>query len=249
MGKNLGKLIENVKNEIIRKADPLSVFLYGSYNTSEYLSGTSDLEIGVIKKGNKSISRVLRKIAENHSSKNVRLRIYSYKLEGLKNLRVDSPFTKSVFVRHLILTSKTIWGEKIMENLSLPPIDLIDAYREACFSTMRALSGLFFLRANKINEAYEMGYKACLFATLSLEYLFGKFPIGFKNIVKNSKKLKLDRGSQKLINSAYNIRLNKIKPNQEEMHDFIFNTITYCNQVVEGKIRKELMKGNRILIK
>jgi len=189
----LGKLLEEIKNNIIEATNPISVFLYGSYNTPEYLPGSSDLEIGVIKKEKESISQKLRKIAEENSNDKTRLRIYSYDLEKLKDLKVDSPFTKSVFTRHLILTSKTIWGEKIIENLPLPSIDLIDAYREACFSTMRALSGLFFLRANRLEESYEMGYKACLFATLSLEYLLGEFPIGFKNIVDTSKKNKANR--------------------------------------------------------
>lgn len=243
------KLIKETIEEIIDKTKPVSVFLYGSYNTPEYLPGVSDLEIGVIKTEEKSISRFLRKIAEKYSTKKIRLRIYSYHLGRLRNLKVDTPFTKSVFTRHLILTARTDWGEKIMENLSLPPIDLIDAYREASFSTMRALSGIFFLRADKLEEAYEMGYKACLFATLSLEYLLGEFPIGFKNIVKFSERLELDDEWLKLIVFAHELRQGKIKPKKEEMYDFIFKTITYCNQVVEERIRAELKKGNKILVK
>lgn len=245
----LQKLIDAVKKEIIQKTNPVSIFFYGSYNTPEYLPGVSDLEIGVIKTGEKSISKILRNMAKKYSTKGIRLRVYPYDLEKLKNLTVNSPFTKSVFIRHLILTSKTIWGEKIMDDLPLPSITLIDAYREACFSTMRALSGIFFLRANKLEEAYEMGYKSCLLATLSLEYLLGEFPIGFKNIVKVSKKLDLNDEWNNLIDFAYKLRQNKINPSKEEMYDFIFKVITYCNQIVEERIKKELEKGNRILVK
>lgn len=246
---DLKKLIKNVTQEISEKTEPVSVFLYGSYNTSEYMPGVSDLEIGVIKNSEKSISKILREIAEKNSTKDIRLRIYSYELNKLKNLTVDTPFTKNVFLRYLILTSKTVWGEKIMENLALPSITLIDAYREACFSTMRVLSGLFFLRAGNLEEAYEMGYKACLFSTLSMEYLLGEFPIGFNNIVKESTKLGLEGEWNKLISYAYDLRRNKTKPNKEEMYEFIFKVMTYCNQRVEEIIRKELLKGDRVLVK
>ena len=245
----LEKLINKLKEEILENVNPVSIFLYGSYNTPEYLSGVSDLEIGVIKERGKSISKILRSIAEKKSNKNIRIRIYPYDLDKLKNNTVDTPFTKSVFIRHLILTSKTLWGEKVMENLSLPPITLIDAHKEASFSTMRALSGIFFLRADNIEEAYEMGYKACLFATLSLEYLLGEFPIGFKNIVKISNKISLDNEWRELIDFAYKLRRAKIKPTKDEMYDFVFKVITYCNQVVEPIIENELKNGNKVLIK
>lgn len=245
---DLEKLINGLVKEIRDKTNPVSIFLYGSYNTPEYLPGVSDLEIGVIKTSEKSISKILREIAEKNSTKDIRLRIYSYELSKLQNGTIDTPFTKSVFLRHNILTSKTVWGEKIMENLPLPSITLIDAYREACFSTMRALSGLFFIRAGNLEEAYEMGYKACLFSTLSLEYLQGEFPIGFSNIIEVSKKLKLDKEWNELISYAYNLRRNKIKPKREEMFDFIFKIMSFCNQQVEKRIKEELVKGDRILV-
>lgn len=222
--------------------------MYGSYNTSEYLPGVSDLEIGVIKNSEKSISKILREIAEKNSTKDIKLRIYPYELNKLKNLTIDTPFTKNVFLRHLILTSKTVWGEEIMKNLPLPSITLIDAYREACFSTMRALSGLFFLRRGNLEDAYEMGSKACLFSTLSMEYLLGEFPIGFSNIVKVSTQLRLEERWNKLISYAYDLRRNKMKPNKEEMYDFIFKVMTYCNQRVEEAIRRELIKGDKVLV-
>ncbi|HLD85770.1 MAG TPA: hypothetical protein VI968_04395, partial [archaeon] len=200
------KIIEKIKQEIIKKTNPISIFLYGSYNTPDYLPGVSDLEFGVIKEDKVSISKILRNIADIYSTTDMRFRLYSYELEKLKNMTFDSPFTKSVFIRHLILTSKTTWGKQIVENLPLPPITLLDAYREATFSTMRALSGIFFLRTNNIEESNEMGYKACLFATLSLEYILGEFPIGFKNIVNTSKKLGLDKESNRLIEFAYKLR-------------------------------------------
>ncbi len=246
---DLEKLIKSVTQEISEKTEAVSIFLYGSYNTPEYLPGVSDLEIGVIKNSEKSISKILREIADENSTKDIRLRIYSYELGKLKKSTVDTPFTKNVFLRHIILTSKTVWGEKIMENLPLPSITLIDTYREACFSTMRVLSGLFFLRAGNLEEAYEMGYKACLFSTLSLEYLLGEFPIGLGNIVKASTKLGLEEEWNKLISYAYDLRRNKMKPNKEEMYDFIFKVMTYCNQRVEETIRKELLKGDKVLVK
>ncbi|XOB46465.1 MAG: nucleotidyltransferase domain-containing protein [Candidatus Nealsonbacteria bacterium] len=241
-------LIKEIKEKIVKETKPISIFIYGSYVTKEYLPGISDVEIGVIKKGDRPVFRILRKITKKHSKKNVSFKLYSFHLEDLKNQRVDSPFTDSIFIRRLVLTSKTIWGKKVIENLPLPPIDIIDAYREACSSVTLALTGLLFLRENKLKEAHRIGSKACLFATASLEYLVGEFPIGLKNIVKTSRKLKLDKKWRELINFAYNLKLNKIKPKKEELYNFIYKTITYCNQIVEEKIRTELKKGNRVLV-
>ncbi len=246
---NANKIIDRAKQEIVQKTNPISIFLYGSYTTPDYLRGVSDLEIGVLKTGKKSISKTLRTIAEKYSEKDARLRIYSYDLHKVKEETVDTPFTKSVFLRHLILTSKTIWEEQIMEELPLPSISLFDAYREACFSTMRALSAIFFLRAHKKDETIEMSYKACLFATRSLEYLRGEYPIGFQNIVKKSKKLNLDKEWKKLIEYAYNLRKGNVKPSKDELYTFSFNVITYCNQIVEERIKKELKKGDRIIVR
>jgi hypothetical protein len=242
-------LIEKVKNEIVQKTNPASIFTYGSYNGPDFIPGTSDIEIGVIKRKRGSISKVLRGIAEKYSKKDLYFRIYPYYLRDLKSLKIDNPWTKSAFVRRLILTSKTIWGKKTIENLRLPSVDLIDAYREACATTERAMTGLYFLRVNKEKEAGEMGYKACLYATLSLEYLLGIFPVGFKNIVEDSKRLKLDKEWRNLISFSYDLRRGKMRPKKKELYDFIFQTITYCNKIAEEKTRNELKKGNRILIK
>ncbi|OGI19311.1 MAG: hypothetical protein A3J06_03610 [Candidatus Moranbacteria bacterium RIFCSPLOWO2_02_FULL_48_19] len=243
-------IIEKVKNEILDKTKPVSIFLYGSYNTSEYLPGTSDLEIGVLRKNKGDVtSVVLRHIAEKHSTVKIRLRIYAYDLDGFKRKTINSPFTKSVFIRHLILTAKTIWGEAIIENLPLPKITLLDAYREACFTTMRALSALFFLRAGNMEEAQEMTYKACLFATLSLEYLNSDFPIGFANIIKASKKLRLTPGERKMLEQAHKLRKGKLRLPKEKMYNLVFSVITYCNQTVEARVREQPEKGDRVLIK
>lgn len=246
---NSEKVIEIVKKEVVSKIAPTSIFTYGSYNTPEYLAETSDVEIGVIKSGGEGSTKILKAVAKKHSTKETRLRIYPYDLEKLKNQTVDSPFTKTVLIRSLILTSKTIWGERIIENLPLPPITLLDAYREASFSTMRALSIIFFLRAKRLEEAYEMAYKACLFATLSLEFLLGEFPVGFKNILITSKELDINKSQKKLISFAYGLRDGEIKPTEEEMYDYGFKIITYCNQFVEEKVKKELIGGDRVLVK
>jgi hypothetical protein len=242
-------LIEKVKDEIVQKINPISIFIYGSYNGPDFVPGASDIEIGVMKRNQKSISKILRNIAEKHSKKGLYFRIYPYYLKELKNHKIDTPWTKNAFIRRLILTSKTIWGKKIIEKLPLPSIDLVDAYREACVTTERAMTGLYLLRADKEKEAGEMGYKACLYATLSLEYLIGIFPVGFKNIVEASKKLRLDKEWRNLINFSYNLRTGKIRPKKKELYDFIFKTITYCNKIAEEKTRNELKGGNRILIK
>ncbi len=236
--------------EIVRKTKPVSIFLYGSYAANDYVPGVSDLEIGVLRKKKSDVSnRTLKAIAQKYSKrKSLTLRVYAYDLEGFKKGTVNSPFTKSVFIRHLALTSQTIWGKEIMERLVPPPLTLLDAYREACFSTMRVLAGLFFLRAGNTKEAYEMSYKACLFATLSLEYLNGDFPIGFGDIVKTSRKLRLTPKERRLIRDAHLMRNGKKKFSEEKMYDYIFDVMTYCSQTVEARIRMKLKRGDRILI-
>ncbi len=244
------EVVNKVVTEIARNTRPVSIFLYGSYATNDYVPGVSDLEIGVLRKKKSDVpNKTLRAIAQKYSRKNsLTLRVYAYDLGGFDKGTVDSPFTKSVFIRHLILTSQTIWGKEIMEHLAPPPLTLLDAYREACFSTMRILAGLFFLRAGNMREAHEMSYKACLFGTLSLEYLNGDFPVGFGNIVKASKKLQLTPKERKLIKDAYLMRNKKKKFSEEKMYDYIFGVMTYCSQTVEARIRLRLKRGDRVLI-
>src|SRR3989344_8413951 len=118
-------IIEKVKGEILKKTEPASIFLYGSYNSSEYLPGTSDLEIGVLRKKKEDApSATLRHIAQKYSTEKIHLRIYPYDIQGFEKGTINSPFTKSVFIRHTILSSKTIWGEQIIEHFKLPVITL-----------------------------------------------------------------------------------------------------------------------------
>jgi predicted nucleotidyltransferase len=243
------KVVQRVINEIATKSKPISIFLYGSYTTGDYIARVSDLEIGVIRE-NESVRFVqLKKTASKFSSKKLNLRIYPYDLKKLKDGTVDTPFTKNVFIRRLILTSKTVYGKEVVENLSLPPITLLDAYREASVSTMRALNGILFLRNGLLKEGLEAAYKACLFATSSLEYAIGEFPIGFKEIVKISKRLDLKEEWCDLIQKSLKIRTGNLKLDEEKAMDFVFKVISYCNQVVEPRLLSELEKGNRIVVK
>ena len=241
--------LEKIKKEIVKETDPISIFTYGSYNTQDFLPGVSDVEIGVIKEGERPILKTLRKIAGKYSANNFSFRIYSYHLKDLKSGKVDSPFTESIFIRRLVVTSETIWGENIVENLPLPSVEIIDAYREACFSTARALSGLLMLRSGKKREAKEISSKACLFATAALIYFENIFPAGFKEIRNNLENLDLSKNQVDLIEFAYDLRIRKAKVKEEDLYNFIFETIRYCNQLVENKIKRELKKKNRVLIK
>ena len=246
---NLKRKIEKIKEEIVKKTKPLSVFIYGSYVTQDFLPGVSDVEIGVIKKGSRPVFKTLKKIANKYSTNSTNFRIYSYHLEDLKRHKIDSPFTDTIFLRRLILSSKTIWGHSIIESIPLPFIDLIDIYREACFSTAMALSALFMVRIGNSEEASERVSKACLFATACLEYLNKEFPVTFKDILESSKSLKLNQKQKKLIKFAYNLRIGKKNPRQEELFTFIYETIRYCNGTIEERIKRDLRRGNRIVLR
>lgn len=241
--------LKKIKKEIVKETNPISIFTYGSYNTQDFIPEVSDLEIGVIKKGERPFLGKLRKIASKHSTNKISFRIYSYHLKDLNSGKVDSPFTESVFIRRLVLTSKTIWGENVVENLPLPSIEIIDAYREACFSTARSLSALLMLRSGKKGEAKEISSKACLFATAALIYFKNLFPTGFKEIMDNLKYLDLSENQLNFVKSAYDLRTGKVELEKEDLYNFIFGVIKYCNQSVENEIKRELRKKNRVLIK
>lgn len=239
------KLLEKIKREIVKEANPVSIFTYGSFNTVNFVEGVSDLDIGVICK--KDVSVKLRELAKKFSSPRLAIKIYRYKTIELKSLNV-TPFTKSVFVRQLILSAKTIYGKRVIEKMTLPKITLLDAYREASTSTFRVLAGLFLFRSEIKRWSLESTYKACLYATRSIEFLLGEFPIGFKEIYELSRKLKLEKRWKKLIKKAYDFRLGKIKPTKDMLEECIFETITFCNQIAERKIMGKLRKGNKILV-
>jgi len=247
---NYESRLQTVVGELAREVNPVSIFTYGSYNTSDFLPGISDVEIGVVKgEEGQQITQKLVELGNEFSSRGVILRVYPFSLVQLQKSDVDTPHTKSVFLRLLKARGRTIYGEQIVENLIPPPITLLDAYREAVNSTSRALDGWLFFREGLSTQGLEWAYKGTLYGTRALSFLRGIFPVTFLEIYELSKELELPIKWEEHVDAAYRIRTRKLRPNKNKSTEFIFSSITYCNQVVEPQIKAELQETDKVLIK
>jgi predicted nucleotidyltransferase len=108
---------------------PKSIFLYGSQARGDVTSD-SDVEIGVIVDTYTSLSRQQLKEAVNDPSYS----IYPFNLSELLSYSIDTPFQKHFYLYELIVSAKTLYGEPIIERLSLPKISLLDALQDTRFN-------------------------------------------------------------------------------------------------------------------
>jgi hypothetical protein len=234
---HVDRKIRAIATEIAQEVRPVSIFLYGSYGTQEFVKD-SDIELGVIHEGGPIFDK-LQGIAARH--RRDQLHVYPYREAKMRDLSLDTPFTPSIFVRLLAENGRTVWGKEIVEKLPKPEVRLLDIYREAAFCTSQALAALFFARAGRYREAKGLAIKACLFAAMALEMLDGGFHPQFKEVVDN-----YGGPDRELVRRAYRARGEYME--EGEILDMVFDAITYCNQVVEKRMREELEKGNRVLI-
>ncbi len=225
----------------LKKFKPESIFLYGSRARTDYTKG-SDFEVGIIFKKQNYIHRKELKEAIKEKGINV----YPFKLKDIKIRVLDTPFQKAIYLRELILAGKTIYGEKIIENIKPPEIKVIDIIQDLRFNIGYAFASMHSYRnGDKKTGAYEF-YKSCLYGTRDLEILkLRKFPLSFTEIYELSKKLNLKKYSSLVLN-AYKLRQSKTR--FEEAN--IFKNISYLNEFMEPQLIEYFnKKGDKILIK
>ncbi|MBI4120508.1 MAG: hypothetical protein HY454_03510 [Parcubacteria group bacterium] len=232
------KLEETIK-AITEKFDPVSIFLYGSRARTDSLS-RSDYEIGVLHKRDKKISRTELKEANQH--KNIVL--YPFEYEDFLAYKIDTPFPENIYFRELVEAGKTLYGEKVIENLKPPKITTLDLLQRIRFDTGFALAAVLSKRnGDEITAATEFP-KSCLFGVRCLTILETKsFPLTYDDIYEQSKRLDLGeyRG---VVDHAFAVRKGeKIDEN------FLYRNVSLLNKIIKNRILESFRKeGNRELI-
>lgn len=235
------KKLDTVLKKIIETCDPVSVFLYGSRARTDFLK-RSDFEIGVLVPKDRYVSRSELKKAVGEDGINV----YPFRLEDFKNGIIDTPFQKIIYLYELISTGKTLYGEKVIENMKAPAITVVDIMQDLRFNMGYALGALISHRNKDFKTASLEFYKSCLFGTRSLLILKKrKFALSYDEIFSLSKELNLDVYSN-LVKTAYNCRVGKAQYSEID----IFQNISYLNKFIEPELMKYFEKnGNKALIK
>ena len=120
--------MDHVIQIITETFQPESIFLYGSKARKDSLPN-SYYEIGVIFKNENYISRSeIRKIITDSN-----FSIYPFRLDEVRNATLDTPFQKKIYVRDICSSGRTLWGEKIIETMEKPKIELLDVLQDIRF--------------------------------------------------------------------------------------------------------------------
>ena len=219
---------------------PVSIFLYGSRSRTDFLE-KSDFEVGVLfSKENYVRREEIRKVIRQK-----RYNIYPFLCEDFLEGRIDTPFQKKIYLRELILTGKTLFGQEVIEKMKVPSIKTIDLMQDLRFNLGYALAAVISHRNNDERTASLEFSKSCLFATRVLIMLkLRSFPLTYEKIRENS--LKLDLGEYKeLIAEAHETR--KGGKYKEES---LFQNISYLNNFIEPLLHQSFEKdGNKVVIK
>lgn len=223
--------IQKIISEVWEKTNPISIFLYGSRSRDDF-NENSDYEIGILYFRKNKISR--SELANLHQIKN--LKIYPFVYEDFLEYKIDTPFPKTIYLKTLIETSKTIFGKDISKIIKSPRIKKIDLIEAIGFRLGCAYSAVVSSRQNDWISANEDFSKSVLLGFQILIFLeTKKLLFSYKQIFEESKKIKLDNPEYlQLIQYAINNRSSdkKIDPS------FLYKNISFLNSVLY-KIRNK----------
>ena len=231
--------IQILLKKINDNLNPESIFLYGSMARTDWVKD-SDYEVGILYLPNKKISRSeLKQINPIND-----LHLYPFNYDEFLTNDLDTPFPKAVYMWGLIAKGKTLYGKKIVENLKLPNITLIDLLEEATFQLSRAYTAVLSERENDLVNARAGFSKSTLYSARVLLLLENnEFPIEYDQIIKKSLNLHLDEEYKLLIKHAYDVRLGATLDLR-----MLYKNISFINKVVIKKIKDRLKNGNSIVL-
>ncbi len=223
--------IQDSVENIYKKTNPLSVFLYGSRAREDHRQN-SDFEVGLIYPEK---SRVRREdLAAMHTFSN--LNLYSFTQESLKKYSIEVPFPKIVFLRELFENgSVVLLGKSLKEIIGPPPVSVSDMFEEVVFNRARSLGSLLSFRNKDVTTATDQIVKACAYALkmyllLKTKQLFSRYDIVFTH----PELIKLEPEYQNTFSRIYEIRMQK-KPLDLNL---IFSVMTVIDKKVYEPVKK-----------
>lgn len=218
--------------ETLKTFKPISIFLYGSQATNTQ-NKNSDYEIGVVFKDDEYVAR--SEIKEKIPNK--KFSIFPFKLGNLQNHSIDTPFQKEIYILSLISgNAYTIFGEKIIENLTKPKTTNHHLLMDSSFDLGTALSAVMAFKNKNVKLANELMYKSLFYATRNLIYFkTKKLIVGYNNIYKEAKVLNLPEEYNQLLTAGYELR-NGIRKKIDK--NLYFQNISYINKFIIPTIEK-----------
>ncbi|MFA5828362.1 MAG: nucleotidyltransferase domain-containing protein [Candidatus Shapirobacteria bacterium] len=230
---------EGALQNIFEITKPISIFVYGSRARTDF-KPTSDYEVGAIYLKENKPRRA--EIAALHNVEG--LNVYPFAAEGLKQYNLDTPFPRAIYLRELIGSSRTVFGQEILEKMELPVIRLTDLLESAAFEVATAFAAVRSFRTNDLITT-SINFKSALFGARILEILeLKKFPLTYDGIFETTKQLDLSPEYLPLLDHAMRVRRG-----EKIQEQFLFTNITFLNQEVLKKVKHELSaSGDRTVL-
>ncbi len=220
--------MERLAKEILDFTRGKSVFVYGSRSRNNF-SDKSDYEIGVLVSRDDHVRRAAIKEKFNLPDVSIFPFVYEDFIVG----NPDTPFVRSFFLNDVIRAGKTLAGERIVEGLTPPDIEVIDVLQEIKFNLGCAFTATHSYR-NGDNETAALHLaKSCLFGTRNYILIKNKnFLTSYDEILRASKEFDLGE-YEDLPEYAYDLRLDKVELDDKNL----FRNISYLNKLIEPEIR------------
>lgn len=227
--------------QALAQFNPKSVFLYGSRGRGDFRPD-SDYEIGVIFDDDGYVKR-----SDIHAAiLNPKVKAYSFKWSELLSGDFGFVFQKSLYLREIIKSGRTIAGEHLVEQIPPVPITTLDLVQDIRFYIARALDAMLVFREGNKELGMETFSKSCFFGLRGLEILeLKKFPTSYGEIYDLSLKIVKEPEYRKVIEAAYLVRQESKVPTI----DILYKNISLLDSVIEPKVLAVFeIQGNKQIL-
>lgn len=216
--------IQTIIDKIYTETNPTCIFLYGSMSRGDDNS-ESDYEIGVLYNQSSKISRST--LAKYHNF--AELKLYPFTIEDLQSFNLDTPFPKKFYITTLISTAKTLAGEDVFKNITLPQIIQTDLVELVAFSEGRAYCAVVSSRQNDIIAVTENFTKAVFYGLQGLAYAeTNKLIHSYRELQKLVPDLHIPEEYSELINHAFAVRFDNVPID----NNLLYKNISFLNMFV-----------------
>lgn len=202
--------------------------MYGSRGRGDHTK-TSDYELGVVFTNDHYVQRA----AIHRAITNPLVKAYPFKYEELTKGTLDFLFQKSLYLRELKQSAKTLYGEDVISLIPEIPITTLDLVQRIRFDIGLALGALLSYRSGDLPTSMEEFTKSCFYGVRSLAILEHKrFPIGYAQIFAESKKVIHDKDGLAVIAAAHDYR----EHGQVPSIDILYDNISLLDSLIEPRI-------------